>query len=114
MKEIRIFEQNGGMKITYNGMNVMELLGTLRFYEKQVWLQMNEGFRKNTQVSQRATIADFINKKSASVRLNHSLHEYCKVYETNFIDEIDRTKFLRLRNTGMKTWKEFEKINSVK
>jgi hypothetical protein len=51
----------------------------------------------------RIPIANFI-EKCKSIRLKHSLQAYVEWHGINFVDEINKSKFMQLPKTGKKTW----------
>lgn len=107
------WDETGTFTISSENINSMEVLGLLRYAEKEVFAGLHtysEKTKSDIESPVRQTIADFINTKNASIRLIGALHHYAETYLKNFIDEVDKSRFLKLRNAGINTWKEFEKL----
>lgn len=80
---------------------------TIRTYKKQIdsAVQLAEEMKKNTKMP----VAEWIKQnRNISVKLHNCLTgAYQQIPPFEFIEDINKSDFLRLRNVGLQTWKEF-------
>jgi hypothetical protein len=87
-------------------MNIQLLFQALTPEEKK---ELYQCFSGNEIKAHRATISDFINI-SPNTMVNRALCEYKEVNKATYIDEVNIWLFLRCRNTGKKTWYDFQEL----
>lgn len=88
------------------------------YFIKQEWAKVKEERDKNVA---RTTIEEFVNRNKMTLRLSNIL--LCNKYRMSsngeriedgyyfkFVDEICKREFLKIRNAGIKSWKEVEKL----
>lgn len=75
-------------------------------------LELRKYFKRKKEL----TIKEVINNPDTSIRLLTSLDIYSKKYpEVNYVKDINKNRFLEIRNTGERSWNELsELINKVK
>jgi len=87
-------------------MNIKLLFQALTPEEKK---ELYQCFSGNEYKAHRATIEDFINT-IPNGRVKTSLQSYIDVYKRVYIDEVVEHRFLMMRNTGKKTWYDFQEL----
>jgi len=114
IKKIIEENKNHKYKLTAEGFSEMEVLGILRYMEKQVWADIynaNHAAARPAPPSKGITIEEFIKAPIMMTgRLKNNLRDYQKECDATFISEIDKKSFLLIRNAGKISWDEFEKL----
>jgi hypothetical protein len=82
-------------------MNIQKLFEALSENEKRELLSLLN--------SERVTISDFI-RSCKNERIKMALVQYVEYHGTEYIDEILKSRFIRLRNVGKKTWYDFQEL----
>jgi len=118
-------DENGGLhsKRQNNGFNAFEILGMLEKTKIQITQIMTGQIEipiENTRISNiktnRLSITEAINKEYMNVRLKNALIEYAKIFDVEYLDEVDENKMAKkIRNVGNFTKNELidlkEKLN---
>jgi hypothetical protein len=87
-------------------MNIQLLFQALTSEEKK---ELYQCFSGNEYKAHRQTIEDFINT-IPNGRVKTSLQSYIFHFEDIYIDEVYEYKFQMIKNTGKKTWHDFQEL----